>query len=87
MKSIFKLLLAAAGTAAAIFALAPMSPTLAQRPAPAVSALDDPASVDWDARFEGARAAKDVNAFIQILELAPLPEWVRVIDKSVEELV
>ncbi len=76
---------------AAIFALALVAaipaPAFAQGPAPAASALSDPESVDWDARFEGARAAKDVNAFIQILELAPLPRWTRVLDKSVEELV
>lgn len=88
MKPKFILSFSAAFFAIAIFALSPPhTPAFTQGPAPATSALVDPESVDWDARFEGARAAKDVNAFIQILELAPLPRWTRVLDKSIEELV
>ncbi|MCD6118898.1 hypothetical protein J7K50_03565, partial [bacterium] len=62
-------------------------PAYASEPAEAVSALDDPHSVDWGARFDQAKAAKDRYALLQILELAPLPEWTPILDKTIEELM
>jgi hypothetical protein len=61
-------------------------PAFAADPAPQASALDDPYKVDWGARFEQARAAKDRRALIQIIELAPVPEWIAMIDKASQEL-
>ena len=57
-------------------------PSFAADPAPPSSALVDPYQVDWGARFDQARAAKDSRALIQIIELAPVPEWITMIDKA-----
>lgn len=58
----------------------------AAEPAAATSAMTDPYAVDWGARFDQARAAKDANALIQILDKAPIPEWNDILDKAAQEL-
>jgi hypothetical protein len=55
--------------------------------APAASAFTDPASVDWGARYEGAKAARDPAQAAQIIELAPLPQWTKVVDNAIALLL
>ncbi len=72
---------------ALLFAFSLCTTAFTEEPAAATSAMDDPSAVDWGARFDQARAAKDANALILILDLAPIPDWNDILDKAAQELV